>query len=251
MKIIRSVKDNLIYSTKYIFSLNHIRKYKRYIIYSVVIYCSIYIPIIGEYIYKILYWIILGVISSIGIGTGLNTSILFVIPYTIKNIDNIRECLIIGYLWGIGSAIGEIPPYMLAKYRGEEYKKITIENKYECINKCNKIMVKILERYGMIGIIFFASYPNMFFDLCGIICGIYQYSFYKFFIPTVIGKSLIRISIQTYIIKYNREMIENIIINNNNIGGIFTYIFYIMIGIFMINIINITADKYKIINNIN
>ncbi len=250
----RSIKyiDDIKFSTKYIFSFS-IQNYK-HIICMFMIYLSTYTPIFGIYIYFLLYWLSLGIISSIGIGSGLNTSILFLIPYTVQNIENIYLCLLTGYIWGLGSSIGEIPPYLLAKYKSEQFIEITTST--SCINKCNKIMINILERYGVLGIIFFASYPNMFFDLCGIICGIYQYPFYKFFIPTFIGKSFIRITIQTYLVKYSvyndnsiSVVLKKLFINKNEFS-IFSYIFYVMVGLFIINIINITSKKYREIHRI-
>lgn len=37
-----------------------------------------------------------------------------------------------------------------------------------------------------------SAWPNAAFDLVGITCGYLQYSFWKFLIPTFIGKALIK-----------------------------------------------------------
>lgn len=96
------------------------------------------------------YWIILGVASSIGLGTGLHTFVLYLGPWIAKVTLVAQECQTIprmipnkwsfqtfddcpqnvanpigffeilmsvqfeAFLWGLGTAIGELPPYFVA-----------------------------------------------------------------------------------------------------------------------------------------
>lgn len=116
----------------------------------------------GEKIaYFCAYWIILGVASSIGLGTGLHTFVLYLGPrianitmrayqcnalpefepskwetnYHFKacptNISRPVEFLDIllsvqleAFLWGFGTALGELPPYFIAKAAAASKKKI-------------------------------------------------------------------------------------------------------------------------------
>jgi hypothetical protein len=108
--------------------------------------------------YFIAYWILLGIASSIGLGTGLHTFVLYLGPHIAKvaivathcgylpdmmpsrwNFDHFADCQckiafklestsspigifgiilavqIESFLWGLGTAIGELPPYFVAK----------------------------------------------------------------------------------------------------------------------------------------
>ena len=53
-----------------------------------------------------------------------------------------------------------------------------------------------MEKYGFITILLCASIPNPLFDLAGITCGHFRIPFRKFFIPTFIGKAIIKVHIQ-------------------------------------------------------
>jgi len=102
-----------------------------------------------EIAYFVLYWVILGVASSIGLGTGLHTFVLYLGPRIAKiamqayfcnslpillpnkfSFTHFGECSagnnvtfwdILGsvqleaFLWGFGTAIGELPPYFIAR----------------------------------------------------------------------------------------------------------------------------------------
>ena len=102
------------------------------------------------YTLSAIFWIVTGILSSIGFGTGLHTGLLFLFPYIIDislaseecnslNFDiigehkfqckelNNTEVTLLGLflkvlpttlLWGLGTAIGEIPPYFLSRSIG-------------------------------------------------------------------------------------------------------------------------------------
>ena len=108
--------------------------------------------------YFCIYWIALGVASSIGLGTGLHTFVLYLGPHIAKVSLAANECtyfpemypskwefkefvpcskpaanenesvhfltifmnvILEAFLWGAGTAIGELPPYYMAKASAE------------------------------------------------------------------------------------------------------------------------------------
>jgi len=57
-------------------------------------------------------------------------------------------------------------------------------------------MERVMRRVGFLGILFCASVPNPLFDLAGITCGHFLVPFWKFFLATLIGKALVKATIQ-------------------------------------------------------
>lgn len=71
-----------------------------------------------------------------------------------------------------------------------------------------------IEKYGFITILLCASIPNPLFDLAGVTCGNFRIPFRKFFIPTMIGKAIIKVHIQMlFIIAIFRKETINILVN--------------------------------------
>ena len=187
-----------------------------------------------------LYWIIIGSLSTIGFGFGLQTGVLFLSPYIINNYNSILEiyntthdqinnsnkvnnifllcyikCLSVVILWGIGTALGELPPFLLAKHYNEtkqntELTEIDENEMNDTIRliktyKNNKIFKKLtscLKKYRVVSIILFSSWPNITFDMCGLMCGYYNFEVCQFLIPTIIGKSLIKAPAQAFMVLY-------------------------------------------------
>lgn len=210
-----------------------------------------------------LWWIALGVASSIGLGSGLHTFVLYLGPhialFTIKAMqcgrvdiktapyDTIqlkkgpswldKDCSEFGpplfapmhglrvplshilpqiqmeaVLWGIGTALGELPPYFIsraAQLSGS--KSDAMEELGGSSNKENGVIANHLTqiKYWLLShsqylnfftILMLASVPNPLFDLAGIMCGQFGISFWKFFLATVIGKAIIKTHIQTVFI---------------------------------------------------
>ena len=187
-----------------------------------------------------LYWVIIGSLSTIGFGFGLQTGVLFLSPYLINNYNSILEnyntthdqmnnsnkvnnifllcyikCLNVVILWGIGTALGELPPFLLAKHYNESNKKkeldesesnemndtIRLINTYEN-NLIFKKLTRCLKKYSTLSIILFSSWPNITFDMCGLMCGYYNFELYQFLLPTLLGKSLIKAPIQAFMVLY-------------------------------------------------
>lgn len=101
-------------------------------------------------------------------------------------------------LWGSGTAGGEIPPYLvsraaaLAGEKDEELEKETQGD--DAFSKMKKWMIDFVEKNGFWGVLVMSAWPNAAFDLVGICCGQLGVNFWGFFIPTLIGKGLIKVS---------------------------------------------------------
>ena len=174
-----------------------------------------------------LYWLMLGVLSSIGFGTGLQTGILFVFPYIINdynhhfnpllsdrtNIYNsYYRCFPRVVIWGVGSALGELPPFIIA--RGLNYKdsgsfttlsKLIGIDSNKIKNSIGNIISKFKDnrKYSFFSILIFSAYPNAIFDMCGIAAGMVGLDLYEFIIPTIIGKGLIKTPVQLFLVLYS------------------------------------------------
>jgi len=115
-------------------------------------------------------------------------------------------------MWGAGTAIGELPPYFMARASAlsqqeesdQDEELMEFENLLEAEKKGVKSLnfgdrmrlaiFKIIKRVGFWGILLCASIPNPLFDLAGITCGHFLVKFSTFFGATLIGKSFIFVS---------------------------------------------------------
>lgn len=221
------------------------------------------------------WWLLLGIMSSIGLGSGLHTFVLYLGPhiarFTLKatacgRVDfkealydtaqwhqepswTKKDCMKFGppvfqhipsehggyysvpllhlmaavqlesFLWGLGTAIGELPPYFVsraARLSGEKVKELE-ELEQESPAESNPIFQQLkvwmfsrAQSFGFFTILAFASVPNPLFDLAGITCGHFLVPFWKFFLATAIGKSICKTSLQTVFIVtvFNARSVE-------------------------------------------
>ncbi|KAG5560142.1 hypothetical protein RHGRI_003431 [Rhododendron griersonianum] len=115
-------------------------------------------------------------------------------------------------LWGIGTALGELPPYFIsraARLSGskldtmEELDASSTEDNGIITTHLNQIKCWFLlhsQYLSFFTILVLASVPNPLFDLAGIMCGQFGVPFWKFFLATLIGKAIIKTHIQTLFI---------------------------------------------------
>jgi len=197
-----------------------------------------------------LWWIILGVASSIGFGSGLHTFVLYLAPhlalFTIKAVqcgrvdlksapyDTIllkrmpswldKDCLEFGppiyqetipfskilqkvyleaVLWGVGTALGELPPYFLSRAATMSGRTVDELQDFnapvtEGFPSLTSHRAKrwLLSHLSFSKILLLASFPNPLFDFAGMLCGKLGVPFWKFFLATLIGKAIIKVSIQ-------------------------------------------------------
>ncbi|KAJ6324025.1 hypothetical protein OIU76_011347 [Salix suchowensis] len=200
---------------------------------------------LSNYLQFGLWWIALGVASSIGLGSGLHTFVLYLGPhialFTIKAMqcgrvdlksapyDTIqlkrgpswigKDCQEFGdpvqieaILWGVGTALGELPPYFIsraARISGskldamEELDASLDENSGIIATRLTAIKHWLLthsQHLNFFTILVLASVPNPLFDLAGIMCGQFGVPFWKFFAATLIGKAIVKTHIQTIFI---------------------------------------------------
>uniref|UniRef100_A0A0D9V6G6 Vacuole membrane protein KMS1 n=1 Tax=Leersia perrieri TaxID=77586 RepID=A0A0D9V6G6_9ORYZ len=212
----------------------------------------------------VLWWVSLGVASSIGLGSGLHTFVLYLGPhialFTIKAVqcgrvdlktapyDTIqlkqgpswldKKCSDFGpplypasahtvripvfellpqvqleaILWGIGTALGELPPYFIsraARLSGSEPEAVkeldaAASNEHgplaSTLNRTKRWLLSHSQHLNFITILILASVPNPLFDLAGIMCGQFGVPFWEFFFATLIGKAIIKTHIQTLFI---------------------------------------------------
>lgn len=214
-----------------------------------------------EYFRFGLWWVALGVASSIGLGSGLHTFVLYLGPhiafFTIKAMqcgrvdlksapyDTIqlkrgpswldKDCSEFGppmfssehgsrvplssilpqvqieaILWGLGTALGELPPYFISRAaslsggRSDAMEELdTREDNGAVASNLNRVSHWFLSHSQYLNfftILVLASVPNPLFDLAGIMCGQFGIPFWKFFLSTLIGKAIIKTHIQTVFI---------------------------------------------------
>ncbi|KGN48010.1 vacuole membrane protein KMS1 [Cucumis sativus] len=206
-----------------------------------------------------LWWVILGVASSIGLGSGLHTFVLYLGPhigfFTIKAVqcgrvdlksatyDTIqlkrgpswleKECSEFGpplftsqvplssilpmvqveaILWGIGTALGELPPYFISRAarlsgaRSEAMEELDASSRESngfiptYLNRVKRWFLSHAQHLNFLTILLLASVPNPLFDLAGIMCGQFGIPFWEFFFATLVGKAIIKTHIQTIFI---------------------------------------------------
>lgn len=200
-------------------------------------------------------WVGLGILSSIGFGTGLHTFILFLGPQiarttitsfycdtllvpigsedAIKSVIHCQEfkpqhkflsppkvniftifikIIFIAFAWGAGTAIGELPPYFLAKAgsgdmtkeeedTGNENKAPSSSRWFDnTMEKLKGSLGGIVTKFRWKAILPLAAIPNPLFDLAGVTCGLMGLSFWEFFLPTFVGKACIKAPFQSLLV---------------------------------------------------
>ncbi|GLI70272.1 hypothetical protein VaNZ11_015204 [Volvox africanus] len=219
---------------------------------------------IEENVKYVVWWVGLGVLSSIGLGTGMHTGLLFLFPHILKVClaaetcghfrfdtrydmwyssesfkcgegpgevvsfaDLFKKVILTAVLWGIGTAIGEIPPYWLSYSAAVAGQKnvalVELEealrpshqrNLFQCmVARMEQWMVSFIRSHGFFGILLLASWPNAAFDLCGLVCGNFRFPFWKFFGATLIGKGFIKVTGQVvfFVAVFRRDSREAIL----------------------------------------
>jgi membrane protein YqaA with SNARE-associated domain len=209
------------------------------------------------------WWLGLGVLSSIGLGTGLHTGMLFLFPHIFKVVQAAElcksmdfsstqdiwyakdvvmcsspahaagsshpsffavalRCWIPAVIWGAGTAIGEVPPYLMSRAAmlagGALEDEVKEELKIDSSNPLGLMkqwMIKFVERYGFWGVFLMSAWPNAAFDLVGIVCGQIGVTFWTFFLATFCGKALVKVTGQVIffvsIFRHTSDMIALVV----------------------------------------
>lgn len=214
------------------------------------------------------YWVGLGVLSSVGLGTGLHTFLLYLGPHIASVTIAAWECgtvafpeppypsqiscpseslpMVIGiwtimtkvrleaFMWGAGTALGELPPYFMARaarLSGQqlededltELEELKNRDDLDLWSRAKLMMQSLVQRAGFMGILLCASIPNPLFDLAGLTCGHFLVPFTTFFGATLIGKALVKMHIQMLFViciftKHHLEALENVIAGIPTLG---------------------------------
>mmetsp|Transcript_10404 Transcript_10404/g.24931 ORF Transcript_10404/g.24931 Transcript_10404/m.24931 type:complete len:501 (+) Transcript_10404:2-1504(+) len=191
------------------------------------------------------WWMILGVLSSIGFGTGLHSGMMFLFPHVLQVVAAAEAChttqgLVAWYqhpckldcstttgpkddstvtmfrlwlcvtvpcmLWGVGTAMGELPPYAVSKtarLAGNSDSEFEAELKEakeskDLFSRMKIWTIDFTERHGFFGVFMLASWPNAAFDMCGMCCGYLLMPFWTFFIATALGKGVVKVNGQAF-----------------------------------------------------
>lgn len=206
-------------------------------------------------------WILLGVASSIGFGFGMHTFVLFLAPHiaavtmaahSCNSLDfpeppypkeiicpDQRDDLEVTFLrilqkvgleafmWGLGTAIGELPPYLGARLRARAMGRRVggdVLGPGDQAAGWEAWMIKIINKIGFTGILMCAAIPNPLFDAAGLASGMAQIPFLSFFGATLIGKAIIKMLIQTsfVILSFHNNNLESFVLKlNTKVGELF------------------------------
>ncbi|XP_040857354.1 vacuole membrane protein 1 isoform X2 [Ochotona curzoniae] len=138
-------------------------------------------------------------------------------------------------MWGIGTAIGELPPYFMARAArlsgaepdDEEYQEFEemlehAETAQDFASRAKLAVQNLVQKVGFFGILACASIPNPLFDLAGITCGHFLVPFWTFFGATLIGKAIIKMHIQKIfvIITFSKHIVEQMVAFIGAVPGI-------------------------------
>uniref|UniRef100_A0A670JIT1 Vacuole membrane protein 1 n=1 Tax=Podarcis muralis TaxID=64176 RepID=A0A670JIT1_PODMU len=129
-------------------------------------------------------------------------------------------------MWGAGTAIGELPPYFMARAArlsgeepdDEEYQEFEemlehAQTAQDFASRAKLAVQNLVQKVGFFGILACASIPNPLFDLAGITCGHFLVPFWTFFGATLIGKAIIKMHIQKLfvIITFSKHIVEQMV----------------------------------------
>jgi len=153
------------------------------------------------------YWSFLGFISSAGFGFGIPTGILVLFPYLLTLNSKLTpwKAFLSGYptafVWGVGTATGEIFPYAVAR----QVSHVSLDHlKWNPNSTWGQYVMKpinfifidstfwLVKKGGVYALIFLASWPNMAFDICGIACGASGMPWSDFLCGLYLGKAAIK-----------------------------------------------------------
>ncbi|KAH8369656.1 hypothetical protein KR093_000569, partial [Drosophila rubida] len=223
-----------------------------------------YVQICRQNLGFAVYWLGLGVLSSVGFGSGLHTFLLYLGPHVAAVALAAYECETLDFptppypdqkicpkepydhyvpnvwqiltkvrteslLWGVGTALGELPPYFMARAarlsgkcveeRQEMAERQRRSGKLGLFNRSKLLVERVVLRIGFLGILLCASVPNPLFDLAGVACGHFLVPFWKFFLATLIGKAIFKANIQQLIvvIAFSEDLVTMLI---NSLGRV-------------------------------
>eukprot|EP00753_Platysulcus_tardus_P009505 PLAT2152.1.p1 GENE.PLAT2152.1~~PLAT2152.1.p1 ORF type:complete len:460 (-),score=224.49 PLAT2152.1:85-1299(-) len=191
------------------------------------------------------WWLALGVMSSIGFGSGLHTFLLYLGPHIVRVTIHATLCRhvnfsaavrtyfpvmtyeedafdcgltppeealplwdvasrvqLAAFLWGVGTAAGELPPYFFARaarLAGEHLEELEDGDDADAgslLSRFKGMLHYYINRWGFWAIFLCAAIPNPLFDLAGLMCGHCLIPFWTFFSAVVLGKAAVKAHMQ-------------------------------------------------------
>lgn len=223
------------------------------------------------YVIEAAWWVILGILSSVGFGTGLHSGLMFLFPHVMQVVGAAEACgtstgLVSWYqhpckldcsttygvkdgstltifrlwtmvtiqcmLWGFGTAVGELPPYLVSKAarlagaKGSDYEleKKEAREKTDVFSKMKMWTVDFTEKHGFLGVFLLASWPNAAFDMCGMCCGYVLMNFWTFFIACSLGKGVVKVNSQAvfFVVLFSSHFFNILLIGLESVNGVIT-----------------------------
>ncbi|EDV23243.1 uncharacterized protein TRIADDRAFT_27759 [Trichoplax adhaerens] len=269
---IRHQSNRLVYHNRKKFSAIGLMIFSLFLLYLIDGEHQQYYVAAQKQIFWCFYWIGLGVLSSIGLGTGLHTFILYLGPHIARVTLAAWECGSVDFpeppypndiicpdeegdknlltlwtimgkvrlesmMWGLGTAVGELPPYFMARAARlsgseidmddeeiEEMEAMLASENKDVMTRVKKAVHNLVQKAGFFGILLCASIPNPLFDLAGITCGHFLVPFWTFFGATAIGKAIVKMHIQKLLVivtfsNHHVESLTEIIGNIPHVGN--------------------------------
>lgn len=150
-----------------------------------------------------MWWVLsyfaMGVLSSVGLGTGVYTGTLVVFPMVAA--ESVQHDTLAGAMlavlprvvvWGVGTACGELPPYYVGTKIATGAITLASMPRLAALLQSATGLRARLGRWGSLLIFGMACYPNATFDACGLLAGMTGMSVGRFLVPTVLGKGLVK-----------------------------------------------------------
>jgi membrane protein YqaA with SNARE-associated domain len=116
----------------------------------------------------------------------------------------------IAMAWGFGTALGELPPYFIAR----SARLVGTESEFEqelddarkdadgggvssAFAKMKVWTVNFTQKFGLLGVVMLSAWPNAAFDMCGMACGYLNMPFWSFLGGLIVGKAMIKVGGQS------------------------------------------------------
>lgn len=156
-----------------------------------IVFCIITLP--TEWL-MVCGWFLAGILSTCGLGSGIHTGVLFLMPYVGRVAIASNDGFLLTFLrvlpasvaHGTGATLGELPPYLMAE------KLVHTMKANSMIMSSHEWMVHHVRKWGWPIICLTAMWPSAFFDVCGLACGVVGIPKTTFLSATFVGKALVK-----------------------------------------------------------
>ena len=147
---------------------------------------------INKMISMIAWWVALGIASTAGFGFGLPTGATHLFPLVAtlavehgQIVPALQDAVVPITAWAVGSALGELPPFLLAHKLVHRIPDSWME----------RTARSLVQRAGAFGVFGLACWPSVIFDAAGVAAGVARMPAGTFLLATTGGK-LVKTPIQ-------------------------------------------------------